>query len=437
MEQVSTDRGPLTRRTWAVLSVLLTVAMIGMAGVTRTRVVQSVGELRQSQGEFLLSAARESFRNLSAPPADTDLAFFVTRHARGGLSAIAFFGSDSAVIASAGEGLEQDSVHLPSTDSEPPPEEISGGRIRMLSFFRPTTKVPGAGLQWGLRSSFPAGSEAPSVIVIEFKPTLARDLVADADRTFAVAALTGAGLIALTMLYWRRSRQYEQARRRREHESRLALLGEMSAVLAHEIRNPLASLKGNAQLLARRLVNASAEAHKAQVVVAEAERLEALTVDLLSFARSGPMDVRPTDPVELLAACVQEVGREAFRVSSEGAPRSWPMDASRVRQAVVNVLRNAVQASPPGVPAEVRLTREGDNLVFAVQDHGEGIPSGDPERLFTPFHTSRITGTGLGLAVARRIAELHGGTIEASNRDGGALFRIVLGTPALREDRGR
>jgi signal transduction histidine kinase len=97
-----------------------------------------------------------------------------------------------------------------------------------------------------------------------------------------------------------------------------------------------------------------------------------------------------------------------------------------MRQALVNVLRNAVQASPAGVKAEVTLRREGQYLVFAVQDHGEGIPQGEEVRLFEPFFTTRVTGTGLGLAVARRIAEQHGGTIVASNHAGGALFRIVL-----------
>jgi two-component system sensor histidine kinase HydH len=203
----------------------------------------------------------------------------------------------------------------------------------------------------------------------------------------------------------------------------------MSAVLAHEIRNPLASLKGNAQLLSRRLGQGSPESRKAELVVTEAERLEILTTDLLDFVRSGTMNIQFTDPVELVARCVRDVAPDGVVLHTERAPRRWPLDAPRIRQALENLLRNAIQASPAGASPIVSVGREGRNLVLAVQDAGGGIRPGDEERVFAPFFTTKLSGTGLGLAIARRIAEAHAGTIVATNREGGALFRLIL--PAL------
>lgn len=435
MEPITPDppgqrpRERLSRRTWALATLLLTVAMIAVAGSTRRRVARSVHELDRSQGELLLAAARETLRNLPGPPVDQIVAPFLARHARDGLLGIAFFGSDGRMLAHAGAASDPRPGSLPVRRTEPPPIAIREGRIRMYGYFRPVSDSGGV-RRWAVARGGEAGAMNPSVIMIEFDPVLSRDLLSDADGTFALAALTGAALVALTVLFWRLSGQTEEARQQREQERRLAMLGEMSAVLAHEIRNPLASLKGNAQLLARRLQSGGTESRKAELIVTEAERLQTLTSDLLDFAGSGPVDRQPVDPCELLSLCVQEVGASNFTVDCRDAPRTWPLDSRRLRQAILNVLRNAVQASPPGARAEVSLRVEGGALVIAVRDHGEGIPPGDPERLFAPFHTTRITGTGLGLAVARRIAQQHGGTIEAANLGDGALFRITLAAPA-------
>ncbi|MFP2912717.1 sensor histidine kinase, partial [Pyxidicoccus sp. 3LFB2] len=105
----------------------------------------------------------------------------------------------------------------------------------------------------------------------------------------------------------------------------------------------------------------------------------------------------------------------------------WPLDAGRLQQALENVLRNAVQASPAGQPVEARVEQEGRALVFTVKDHGPGIPAGEEERIFEPFVTGRVRGVGLGLAITRRIVELHGGTVSArSHANGGAEFRLTV-----------
>ena len=93
----------------------------------------------------------------------------------------------------------------------------------------------------------------------------------------------------------------------------------------------------------------------------------------------------------------------------------------------MNLLRNALEASPDGARVVATVGRDGERLAFVIRDHGTGLPADEAERLFEPFHTTRVQGTGLGLAVARRIVELHGGRVTArTHRDGGAEFCIVI-----------
>ncbi len=207
----------------------------------------------------------------------------------------------------------------------------------------------------------------------------------------------------------------------------MSALGQMAAGLAHEIRNPLASLKGHAELLAERLPAGSADRQKAERVVHEAQRLQALTTDLLDFARSGPIDIRPSDPVALLRSCLSEVGSGDFTLRIDAPPDSCRLDPNRMRQALTNILRNARQASPEGTRPEVSVGRQNGSVAFVVRDFGTGIPPGDEQRIFSPFYTTRTSGTGLGLAVAQRVVEMHGGTIVAANhREGGAVFRVLI-----------
>jgi two-component system sensor histidine kinase HydH len=223
------------------------------------------------------------------------------------------------------------------------------------------------------------------------------------------------------------SRRYEGAKRHFEEKRRLSLVGEMSAVLAHEIRNPLASLKGHAQLLLESLPAEGGDRAKVERVVREAVRLENLTSDLLDFVRSGELKATACDPAALLREAAEEAGGGRIDVRTDGAPQRWTLDPPRIRQVLVNVLRNALQASTAEDRVEAAVAEEESRLVFRVRDRGVGLPAGEEGRIFEPFHTTRVRGTGLGLAVARSIIERHGGTIGASNRpDGGAEVRIAI-----------
>ncbi|HXY18374.1 MAG TPA: ATP-binding protein [Gemmatimonadales bacterium] len=421
--------GRWVRWGWLATTIALGAALVVTAWVGRERAVAAATTLNRGQSLVLLESIRQQARGLAEPLQPGQLDTILRQHQAAGLSYLAFFDSTGSPIAQAGRPTVP--VRLPVRRPPGPPvlEQI-GDRVRLWGYAGLAPPPPeGAGTAPARAGGPPAGAARPRrlAFVMEFEPLVAERLAGEATSTFALSLLMAAALIAAAVVFWRLTVRQEHIERRLEEQRRLGALGEMSAVLAHELRNPLASLKGNAQLLAERLGARSPDRGKADLVVTEARRLEALTSDLLDFARSGPMDLQPTDPAALLSACVDEVGRDGFVVRAEGTPHVWPLDERRMRQALTNVLRNARQATPEGTRPEVAAGRSDGSLVFTVRDFGAGVPAGDERKIFSPFYTTRVSGTGLGLAVAQRVVELHGGTIVAANHpDGGAVFRITL-----------
>ena len=196
-------------------------------------------------------------------------------------------------------------------------------------------------------------------------------------------------------------------------------------MLGHEIRNPLASLKGHAQLLQRKLRDEPVLEAKAALVVGEAERLERLTSRVLAFARSAEPDLQAQDPAPLLRGLADRLGEARLAVELPASLPSWPLDADWFPQAVENLIRNGLEAGEGTVTLSARTER--GRLIIDVRDSGPGFPPGDRERIFEPFATDKTRGTGLGLAIARRVVEQHGGRIAALDAPGGGgLVRITL-----------
>jgi two-component system sensor histidine kinase HydH len=258
---------------------------------------------------------------------------------------------------------------------------------------------------------------------MEIQPHVADDLETTGHWLLVVGALAALTLSVLAAVMVRWSFGRERAVRTVEQARHLASLGQMSAVLAHEIRNPLASLKGNAQLLAGSLPAGEKPRAKADRVVDEATRLEMLTNDLLEFARSGELHVREIDPTGLVRDAAAAVAPERITVEDAGAPRQWPLDPDRIRQVLLNLLENAVEISEG--PVTVAVTRDERTLQIAVRDTGPGIADADLPHLFEPFFTRRVRGTGLGLAVAKRFVELHHGSIVVRNLPGGGAEVLI------------
>lgn len=267
----------------------------------------------------------------------------------------------------------------------------------------------------------------PAAVLVEFEPVASIRLTAAALRTFTLSSVVAPVLLGAAGFVWYLLRRREEYLLRIERQERLIALGEMSAVLAHEIRNPLASLKGNAQLLSERLAATAADRAKADRIVREASRLEKLTSDLLDFARSDSLTRTPTDPLRPLTSAIESVAAGSVEIDTARAPAQWSIDVDAMQQLLTNVLHNAVQATPTGERVEVRVGVDHDQLTYQIRDHGPGVQPGLEQRIFEPFVTTRTRGTGLGLAVAQRIARLHGGSISvATHPEGGALFSVAI-----------
>jgi two-component system, NtrC family, sensor histidine kinase HydH len=329
-----------------------------------------------------------------------------------GLRYMAEFDPNDVLVAEAGQFIGP---------SRPAPTGKQGLPIRVGERVQATYRPPRhAGVQI-------AGGDALPTLVMQFEPLVASELRSRANKSFIFSLGAAFSLFALTLGLGLALAREERNRQRNEREHHLAALGEMSAVMAHEIRNPLASLKGHAQLLGEQLDAESPLQKKVVRIVDEAKRLEELTTSLLDLVRSSAVEVQAIDPGQLVRDVAQAVDARRIRVEAASAPASWSLDPLRMQQVLRNLFENALQASGADGVVEAEVTLERGKLVMRVRDHGKGLPEGAEQRIFEPFHTTRTQGTGLGLAVARRIVEQHGGQIQAENHpQGGALFTLRI-----------
>lgn len=211
-----------------------------------------------------------------------------------------------------------------------------------------------------------------------------------------------------------------QMRERAQRDERFVAVGKLSAGLAHEIRNPLASLSGLLQLLAE-----ERSSREIALALGEAERLNRLVEDFLQAARAPTLRCVPTRLDELAAQTAVSfgqdprfVGRVHVKVTAE--PVQVPVDPDRVRQVLWNLVLNAAQAMPQGGEVEVNVSaNEAGTGSISVADRGVGIDASERERIFDPFYTRRHGGTGLGLALVDQVVRAHGGHIEVAAREGG------------------
>ncbi|MBA3465282.1 MAG: HAMP domain-containing histidine kinase [Deltaproteobacteria bacterium] len=395
---------------WSVVAtfVLIGIALLATVWSTRSSVINASDAVRRGQALAMEQAVRADLADLEAVPSTEDLQRILRDHFDEGLRYLGMVEGRGRIVASAGDAIG-DSVEEPVMPSRQMQEV--GGRVRVT--LRALRRMK-------------AGGRAARYIV-EIEPVQADALRSSAQWSLTVGAIAAASLLGVAIVLVRREARRNADERARERERRLAHLGEMSAVLAHEIKNPLASLKGNAQLLAQMLAKTMPEGEKprtkAERVVEEAVRLEQLTNGLLNFVRTGAIHRVPVDPGAIVREAAASVPGDVT-VETSAAPASWSLDAGRIREVVINLVDNAVAA---GAPVNVALRSDGKNLVVEVADHGPGVPEEDRERIFEPFHTGKTQGTGLGLAVARRVVESHGGTLMVlSAPSGGALFRAEI-----------
>jgi signal transduction histidine kinase len=234
---------------------------------------------------------------------------------------------------------------------------------------------------------------------------------------------------------------------------RLAAIGKMAAHVTHEIRNPLSAMGLNVELLEEEIGKgegngAGPTANDAEVknllaaIQREVQRLEHLSEEYLRVARLPEPRMEADD----VAAAVREIvtfarpeieqARCTVTVHVEPDLRPALFDEAQLRQALLNLLRNAREAMPDGGPIDVRVEAAGMSVVIDVDDRGGGIPEPIRARVFDPFFSTKGEGTGLGLAITRHIVEAHGGNVTCERRDGGGTrFRIALPIAPARSTR--
>lgn len=224
------------------------------------------------------------------------------------------------------------------------------------------------------------------------------------------------------------------ATERAERAERMAALGRLAAGLAHEVRNPLGSIAGSIELLRTTPVLSAEDRQLCDIISREAARLNDLVTDMMDLSRPRKPDFAAVDAAQVAREVVELASKSGRAVSDVDVAYEGPAsvqvvaDGAQLRQLIWNLVRNGVQASSPGKRVRVVLASdEGDAPVLSVIDQGVGIDESARERLFDAFFTTRSHGTGVGLAVVKRIADEHGFRIDVASGEGrGATFRVRL-----------
>jgi PAS domain S-box-containing protein len=235
------------------------------------------------------------------------------------------------------------------------------------------------------------------------------------------------------------ARAYEElkaAEQDRLRNERLATVGTVTAAVTHEIRNPLSTIGGFARAILRDPHDTERNRRSAKIIVEEADRLEELLRTVLDFSRPEGVNVQRTriEPIveSVLELTAEQRERAGIDLSWEAEPDlpELDLDANQIRQVLLNLVKNADEAMPNGGLLALTARLAGNEVALAVSDTGSGIPQGDLSFVFDTFFTTKPTGTGLGLALARKILDAHGARIEVSSLPSqGTTFTVYFPIP--------
>jgi two-component system, NtrC family, sensor histidine kinase HydH len=229
-----------------------------------------------------------------------------------------------------------------------------------------------------------------------------------------------------------RDRQRSEQKRLRESEN-LASIGSAMSSVAHDMKTPLIAIGGFSRQVQKDLDPKHPGFRKLEIVLQETRRLEGMMRDMLDFARPLQLERKEENLANFLRECISLVEEEAQKKKVSLQPsldHDIPpvlLDAMRLKRAIINILTNAVQASPAGESVSIHTYKEGKRIVLSISNRGTGIPKEHMEKIFHPFFTTKKEGTGLGLPISKKILEAHGGDLTAKNDpQRGVTFLLFL-----------
>jgi signal transduction histidine kinase len=222
------------------------------------------------------------------------------------------------------------------------------------------------------------------------------------------------------------------------HSERLAAIGEISAKVAHEIKNPLSSISLNTELLQDEINSYNGGRTKdaddmIQSIMKEIDRLTEISEEYLQFARFPRLELKPVSVNDMLGKLAKFLKKEMFQrniILGESYAADLPevlLDKNQIRQVFLNIFKNSFEAMPEGGRLCISTEVSGDNVAVCISDTGSGIAEEDIQKIFDPFYSSKVDGTGLGLALTKKTIEVHGGEMFCESTVGvGTTIHLIF-----------
>lgn len=285
-----------------------------------------------------------------------------------------------------------------------------------------------AGLWFGLRGAL-ASSLAITLLYLPITLSNWRDLSPDDFSLLMDKLIYNLAAVILGLI---KNQQNAEHKRMLEAEN-LASVGKAVATLAHDLKTPLIAIGGFTRLVQKEFKKGDPAYEKLEIVIGETRRLESMVKDMLSLSK--PLNLEKSEGdinklvLESTEVVVKAIENQNVLISTDLSDSLAPFsfDLQRIKEVLINLLMNAVQASPEGEIVSVSTAQKGKHVQIDVVDCGRGIPREDREKIFMPFFTTKKEGTGLGLAIVKKIIEAHKGRIEVlDNTLDGTIFRILL-----------
>ncbi len=454
MRAVSSHRPkPLRHQSWPpfmplALSVVFGSAMVLISANNLSSVKDTAEQARQGRAVGLALQTRQSLVNMGFLTKVEQLRAALRNISQGAIQAVALTDTDGQIIVAHPSGpLGEESRRLvrithAAGRSKTVVKRRGGSHptYEIVMVLKPQIPEPVQKYFKQILSKLPPHERpgfkpalGPDKILLRTMVTVHDDAsiraVGRARRTQYVAwGVTGL-LLFFSFMAFVGSRRHLRLTRALERQQALAEMGEMAAVLAHEIRNPVGIIKGRAQVLLEEDQPVPPTALRS--LVDQSQRLEQLINTLLEFARPSPPRPEELEGEQLVEAATEAVAQLAvdkqIAIVPDVAPGTLRADPDQVHRVLVNLLRNALEATPEHGRINIKLRFQGEQAVLTVSDTGPGLSPELGEDLFKPFVTTRQKGSGLGLAVVRRIVEMHDGEVSADNLpQGGACLEVRL-----------